>query len=397
MPTHKISAGIILLVIIAGIVCVVTIITYLDVRYNEIEIQIQQKQSINMFFILEQDDQLVVAQAFLYHPTTKKGAIVDVPTNLGDLLPQYGSIDRISRLYNDQYFDQYRAIVENILNIQIPFWMIIDLDNIEPIVDIMGGVEIFIEEELFESTSSDQYLPLGMALLDGYKMKQYVSHLLSLAATLDREDQTTYWQRLIVRLLATIQSQSPQINTSDGLELFQQNIETNLDQEALSAMIAELSRFEWNDIVIHQPVGEIRYVTVEGVEHALFFLHFDGKWLQETVARVQKLLSGEQLSVDQNTTVRLAILNGTDTGGLARRTSALYSRYNVDVVAIGNAEQNDIEKTLVIDHTGNGVYAIRIAEIIKAVNIVSENIVGNNSGQHVTLVLGADFNGDYVR
>ena len=73
----------------------------------------------------------------------------------------------------------------------------------------------------------------------------------------------------------------------------------------------------------------------------------------------------------------------------------LYRSYGFDVVTVGNAIRDDVADTVVIDRIGNEVFANRTAEIIRASLIDLQ--VETQMGVDVTVVLGEDFDGRYVR
>jgi hypothetical protein len=93
--------------------------------------------------------------------------------------------------------------------------------------------------------------------------------------------------------------------------------------------------------------------------------------------------------------IRLEILNGTDVSGLATRTAELYRSYGFDVVAVGNAQSNEVEQTLVVDRVGSEVFARRTADIVRAPTVESEP--DPQAAVDVTVILGKDFDGRYVR
>jgi hypothetical protein len=127
----------------------------------------------------------------------------------------------------------------------------------------------------------------------------------------------------------------------------------------------------------------------------LLFPHQEGKWLRESVRQVVTNLESEESLRDENIVIRVEVLNGTEVTGLAGRTAELYRSYGFDVVAVGNAEESERENTVVVDRVGNELFAQRAADIIRAP--VAEAEEPGQSPVDVTIILGRDFDGRYVR
>jgi len=97
-------------------------------------------------------------------------------------------------------------------------------------------------------------------------------------------------------------------------------------------------------------------------------------------------------------TVSLEILNGTKTTGLARRTREIFQSFGFDVVSFSNAEDQDLEKTVVLDRRGNPENAGKVAQVIRCNRVLTE--IPENAAQvpvDVTVILGKDFDGRYCK
>ena len=73
-----------------------------------------------------------------------------------------------------------------------------------------------------------------------------------------------------------------------------------------------------------------------------------------------------------------------------------------DVLSAANADTNDYEKTVIIDHIGNAEIAKNIGDFIRCTNIKTAEIKEEDVSEadtlvDFTIVLGKDFDGRYVR
>ncbi|MDE7391727.1 MAG: LytR C-terminal domain-containing protein, partial [Treponemataceae bacterium] len=135
---------------------------------------------------------------------------------------------------------------------------------------------------------------------------------------------------------------------------------------------------------------------------SLLFPFYDGQLIKDVVRQVTNSL----ISLEDNGVNRIYVLeiqNGTTVQGLARNTSALLQSAGYDVLSTLNADKNDYEKTVIINHIGNAEVAKSLGDFIHCENILEESVqseaVGLEVGANVdfTIILGKDFDGRYVR
>jgi hypothetical protein len=115
------------------------------------------------------------------------------------------------------------------------------------------------------------------------------------------------------------------------------------------------------------------------------------------VQQVQQSIASAEATETPNRAISLRILNGTTVNGLAARTRSLYEGYGFDVVSIGNAERQDHTETVVVGHSGDSRVVEQVAEIIRADRTVQRSPAGDANDADVTIILGEDFDGTYVR
>ncbi len=90
--------------------------------------------------------------------------------------------------------------------------------------------------------------------------------------------------------------------------------------------------------------------------------------------------------------VQLEVLNGCGIPGIADKFTDYLRQHNFDVVQMGNYISFDVDKSLVIDRTGNKANAIKVAE---ALGIDKKNVVQQINEDYfldVSLIIGKDYN-----
>jgi hypothetical protein len=89
--------------------------------------------------------------------------------------------------------------------------------------------------------------------------------------------------------------------------------------------------------------------------------------------------------------VQLEVLNGCGISGVAEKFTDYLRNNNFDVVQTGNYISFDVDKTMVIDRTGNKANAIKVAD---ALGIDYKNIIQQINSDYildVSLIIGKDF------
>lgn len=134
----------------------------------------------------------------------------------------------------------------------------------------------------------------------------------------------------------------------------------------------------------------------------LIFPLNNGEFIKEAVRQTTKILISTSNAFASRIYV-LEIKNGTTVQGLAHNTSILYQNASYDVLSAVNADRNDYEKTVIIDHIGNKEIAAIVGEFIRCTNIEEEELKDSDQEKDIvsdvdfTIILGKDFDGRYVR
>jgi len=91
------------------------------------------------------------------------------------------------------------------------------------------------------------------------------------------------------------------------------------------------------------------------------------------------------------TKIRVEVLNGCGTTGIADKLTDYLRRCSFDVVNIGNYRSFEVETSIIIDRTGNIYYAEQVA---LAMGLSEENIISQVNKEYlldVSVILGKDY------
>ena len=107
--------------------------------------------------------------------------------------------------------------------------------------------------------------------------------------------------------------------------------------------------------------------------------------------RANKIIPVENKSLPA-AIIQLEVLNGCGVAGAADKITDYLRKNHVDVVQTGNYMSFEIDKTLVIDRTGNKANADKVADIL---GIEHKNVIQQINEDYfldVSLVIGKDYN-----
>jgi polyisoprenyl-teichoic acid--peptidoglycan teichoic acid transferase len=367
------------------------IFIFLELETDEITELSEKGETIKLLIVLSKENSPLSTQLFLFNNDTGSSFLLDIPGNIGSIIEKYNRIDKISKLYEDGGIKEYQTIIEGILGTNIQYFLNIDYSNVEPLTDLLGGIEIFIPEPVeFIDGEEENLLPSGNVLVDGKKVLTFLSYKGS-ADTIETISDRR--QNFVKTILNRMSEQWQYLVKPQVFSMLWNFIETSMDKQSFISFIKLLGS---NSI---QPdrqrvMGNERLVD----NQLLLFPHFEGKLLRQQMEQRLEAIQSDTIENGDGVTITLEILNGTTVNGLARRTKDIYESFQgFNVVAFGNAGRNDVAETLILDRTGITERAERVAEIIGCNNITTDIDEMSESDAQVTVVLGKDFNGQYVK
>jgi len=90
--------------------------------------------------------------------------------------------------------------------------------------------------------------------------------------------------------------------------------------------------------------------------------------------------------------IQVEVLNGCGVAGVADQFTDYLRQHHFDVVQIGNYISFDVEKSIVIDRTGNMMNAFKVADTlgVSRKNVIQQK--NNNYFLDVSFIIGKDFN-----
>ena len=382
------DTGILILIIIAVIITATAVFLAFQLRTDTITDNVKNGEPINVVFLIRDDTTLLFTEFFLYQPLTGKAALFDIPGEWGAVIEPINKMDRIDVLYKPNSPVDYIDKIELLLDISIPYYIELSLDEVERLVDLIEGIEMFIANPVEISNEASLVLiPSGSVLLDGRKTRDYISYIDGDETDIEYRQRH---QKFVQSLIKRMGERATYIQNEDVFEMLKTNFHTNLSKRALLSFLNELPKLNADHIIPQRVHGDEKEVD----DQILLFPHRDGAIIRESVRQTLDSIANAELIGEDELIAVLEILNGTDRNGLASRTKQLFVNYGYDVLRYDNAEKDDYEHTIVISRTGHISDAHKIAVLIKCDNVIEEPLTSDQNID-VTIILGNDFDGRY--
>ena len=389
--SRRADRSIILLVLIIAIVAATGVYAYLQLRVDQITDSLKKKLPLNTLFIFSDAEKALFFEVFFYNSDTRKGSLFYVPANVGGVIEGINKVDGIDALYRRGNTAALKKKIEDLLG--VPLQSVIDIgrDEAGRLVDLLGGVDVFIPNPVDITQEGRRVLlPSGSVSLDGDKARDFISYrdpLESDAEMIGRR------QKFLQALLKALGENNTFLLQRAPFRMARSALRTNLPSRALASFVMEMGRFDSERIVLQRVLGTTR--SVDGRD--LLFPHQEGEMLKQAVKQTVAATASNEFIPPDALSITVEVLNGTKAAGLANRARDLFQSYDVEVMAPNNADNDQYINTVVLDRKGNLENARKVADLIHCTRIYSKPDPQLDQAIDVTVILGKDFDGRYVK
>jgi polyisoprenyl-teichoic acid--peptidoglycan teichoic acid transferase len=389
--SRRTDRSIILLVLILVIIAATGVYAVLQLRVDQITDSLKKKQPLNTLFIFSDGEKALFLEVFFYNPDTRKGSLFYVPPNLGSVIATINRVEGVDALYRRSNPVPLKRKVEELLGAPLHGVIDIGFEDAGKLADLMGGVEVFIPNPVDTTLQGHRILlPSGSVTLDGAKVRDFISYQDPLESDADAIGRR---QKFLQALLKGLGENEAFLLQRGPFRMLRSLVRTDLPGRALASFVAEMGRFDSERMVLQRVLGTTR--SVDGRD--LLFPHQDGELLKQAVKQAMAANASSEFVPPDALTITVEVLNGTKTAGLANRARDLFQSYDLEVMAPNNADNDQYINTVVLDRRGNLDNAKKVADIIHCTRIFSKPDPQMDQAVDVTVVLGKDFDGRYVK
>ena len=258
-----------------------------------------------------------------------------------------------------------KRVIEHNLGVPIDHYVVIDFQGFVKIIDDLGGIDVFVEEEVNDPYYSETELPgdyhplhfeVGLTHMDGQTALDY-SRTRFDSSDLDRiqrQQQVIFAaiDKAVDQRLVSVDSLTSQWRRYKGA------IDTDINDIQAPGFASLAAQIEPTDIAaLSLGPATVPYTTADGAAVLLI----DKTIVQQIVAA---LFSGQQVA---ETTAVVEVQNGSGTEGLAAEVAAYLTDFGFssDSVSATNGSDGATRAlTEIIDFTGKNSTAQRLADLL---------------------------------
>lgn len=351
-------------------------------------------------------DTIMVAS---YNPKTQKASMMSIPrdTFVGKNQNRATAWDKINALYQGKYPEKTLKAVNEILGMDIKYYIAVDTKALRELVDAIGGVEFEVPIDMdYDDTSQDLHIHLkaGYQKLDGDKAEQVVRFRHNNNGTSypteygDNDIGRMRTQREFITAVLQ-QTLKPQniLKIGQFLEIANKNVDTNIELSVAKDYIPYAVNFSTENLKTGTLPGEPK--KCNGV-----WLYIADK--KETKTLVEDLFmepeependaSQKENNEEKDTTsseiskeskIKIELLNGTGKSSVLSEVTQLLKEKGYDVTKTGTT--NSTSKTSIINRTGRSTKETQtLKEILK---VGSTSSKASNNKVDYTIIIGKDY------
>jgi anionic cell wall polymer biosynthesis LytR-Cps2A-Psr (LCP) family protein len=383
--------SLLLLLLIFLILAGLAVYILLTMKIDDYKEMVHDQKLITTLIVIEEEGRPMATEIFYYHPETKKGALLNIPEDTGSLIHTLNRVDRIDTIYDPESPSAYLEEIARLTGIRPDFSLRMNTEALADLVDFVEGVEVFMPNAVDLKTAERTILlPSGSVNLDGDKALDFLDYRLEGESL---EDRVKRKHELVAGLLKKMSRMYSERFSESFLEYIFPSLSTDLDEKSFDSFLQEMASLETERVVFQQVLGTRRKVDSQ----VLYFPHYDGKLLRETVNQMRDSLSDFDVLKDEKLVVSLEIQNGTSRNGLAGRTAEIFKTYGYDIASVKNADSSAYDNTVILDKKGDPAAVQRVANLIKCQKIHTDVDQNRDETVDIIIILGKDFDGRYVK
>lgn len=335
-----------------------------------------------------------------------QGVFFSLPRDLYVKIPGYGNtkLNAAYKIGNSQEGaggETLSQIAGDITGLDIPYFIRVDFDGFEQLINELGGVTVEVEKDLYDEeypTADKGFETLdikaGTYTMDGAMALKYAR---SRQSTSDF-DRSKRQQELILAMKEKAAELDLLSQPSKALviaDILQDSLETNMNLGEIKRFLELVEDFDVSafttKVFDDSPTGLLYGTRVDEL-YVLRPVGDDFKVISDYVAQI---VSGEVSLTDLEEEaiqepLKTEVLNGTNTTGLAGKIADQLDSEGYDIVHVGNNSIRGFVKTIVYDLSdGERIWEVR--KLAASLNAeIGEDEVTTTSGALVRIVVGSE-------
>jgi len=331
--------------------------------------------------------------------------VLSIPRDTRVQIPGRGW-DKINHAYPYGGIELLNRTLINYLGMPIHYYIELDYSSFPKIVDLLGGVDIYVEKRLkYVDKAGDLYIdiPQGLQHMNGETALKFVRFRHDALGDIGRIKRQQQFMKALLQKIAD-QAVSTKMPT--------------LLKEILQALQSDLPVEEALKLAMYfrdMPPQNIRFFTLPGkpavlsgvsywlgdINRALAMLSApisgeeqeEGNAMKDTATSPERLIDKGKEQIDRsmiarNITCRVAVLNGDGSAGLANKFADVLQRYGIDIAYKSNARHFDYHYTSILYPRNLENESKMLGQLL---GISDALVKPSDSTTNLTIIIGHDY------
>ena len=343
-------------------------------------------------------------------PVTMSGGMLSIPRDLWVPIPGYEEGRINTAHYIGEAYDYpgggsalAAKTVQYNLGVPIHHYVRVNFAAFEQLVDLIGGIDVYVEEEIVDPTYPDEaygydplYIQAGWQHFNGEMALKYARTRYTAGGDFDR---AKHQQQVILAVFEQVTRPDllPQLapRAAELWQTLQGSVVTELTLDEVLALAQLASEVDPDSIrygVIDEHYTQF-WKTPDGQE-VLIPLRDQMRELRDYIFTTAAPLPqaddpAARLEAEEAT---IEVLNGTTTEGLAALMAEHLQQQDLQVAHTDNADRSDYADTLIIVHTGKTYTAEHLARLLSLpLTAVVHGADDPTAKYDISVILGADY------
>lgn len=275
--------------------------------------------------------------------------------------------------------------VENLLGVDINYYVKIDYSGFKKVIDAVGGVDIVIPQNMdYDASDIHIHFKKGQNVhLDGNKAEAYVRWRKNNNGggyALGDIGRVSAQQDFIVKVFEKVKSPSGIVRLPSLLSTVTKYVETNMEAQKIAQYFVKIHNIESDNIKKEVLAGEGKYIG------KVSYYICDVSKSEDFISNFKNDgIAASENEVDRKS-IKITVSNGAGVDGLAAKYQKELEDQGYNVVNINNYSRR-VNKTMIYDY-GNKNYGKAVKKSLGFGEVEVKNDSGSKS--NIVVVLGED-------
>lgn len=215
-----------------------------------------------------------------YNVKSGKISMMSIPRDTSIVTnPTLDSSLKINYVYANKGIDTLVSKVENLIGVNIDYYLVFDASMLKEMVDAIGGVEVDVPMRMkYDDPTQDLHIDLqkGVQVLNGDQSEQFVrfrhNNDMTVGYPLGDVQRTKVQQEFIKKFIKTALSTSNIPKIPQLINIALKNTDTNITAREALKYVKDISKIDFDNIYSCTAPGDLKDIGTKGANWMSFYI-----------------------------------------------------------------------------------------------------------------------------